>query len=257
MMPHLGASDRVACWANGEKILSRRVWLRPGPTAPRGMTLVELLVVVAIIGTLVGLLLPAVQGVRESARRMACMNTLRQIGVATTLYSDTHRDRFPRSSHSAAAHREPGWNTSLAPFLELMVPQTEADVAANLNAAFRCPNDPNRDWFMHSYGLNVFMELDPQGDDYVGSPTTWRKRRQIPRPKRTILVAEARPQLFVDHFMCHLWSKLKAAENAVAFDRHGTDSHYLFVDGHVEPLKLEETFDPATKRNLWNPSLAE
>ena len=223
----------------------------------RGMTLVELLVVVAIIGTLVGLLLPAVQGVRESARRIECMNTLRQIGIATMLYTDTHRGRFPRSSHSAAAHRELPWTTALAPYLELPRPMTEADLAANLDAAFRCPDDTARDPFLFSYGLNVHMELDPAGDDYVGSPATWRKRRLIPRPQRTILVAEVRPQPFVDHFMSHLWTTFKAAETDVAFDRHGTESHYLFVDGHVEPLLLEATFDPAATRNLWNPALAE
>jgi prepilin-type N-terminal cleavage/methylation domain-containing protein len=79
-----------------------------GPSCRGGLTLVELLVVVAIIGLLVGLLLPAVQGAREAARRVACSNTIRQLALAVLNHESAIR-AFPAGYRSSLVPQGSGW----------------------------------------------------------------------------------------------------------------------------------------------------
>lgn len=96
-----------------------------------GFTLVELLVVVAIIGILVALLLPAVQAAREAARRSQCQNNLKQIGLACLNYESSRNGLPPASSNSPAERLNGlGWQVYILPFME------EAAVSAHINSNY-------------------------------------------------------------------------------------------------------------------------
>jgi len=141
----------------------------PAPQTRRpAFTLVELLVVLAIIGLLVGLLLPAVQAARESGRRTQCQNNLKQIGLALHLYHDA-LGQLPAGWVAGDAatglpdpEGQPGWGWAAyalpfveqrefsANFIDYSLPILDA---ANARAArtmlplFRCPNSGSEKYY--------------------------------------------------------------------------------------------------------------
>jgi prepilin-type N-terminal cleavage/methylation domain-containing protein/prepilin-type processing-associated H-X9-DG protein len=82
-----------------------------------GFTLIEMLVVIAIIGVLVSLLMPAVQKVREAANRAQCQNNLKQIGTALFNYQTTNR-RFPLGRTTVSSTVSYNWIVQILPYIE-------------------------------------------------------------------------------------------------------------------------------------------
>jgi prepilin-type N-terminal cleavage/methylation domain-containing protein/prepilin-type processing-associated H-X9-DG protein len=148
-----------------------------------GLTLVELLVVIAVIGVLVALLLPAVQSAREASRRTTCANNLRQLGIAAAAHVESKKNFPPGIEqwyfNSAVSHRGIPLFVFLLPHLEESAvvadwdyddPLNNVNQASDSNAAavlpiLICPSDvipqnpivfSGREWnyALTSYGGN-------------------------------------------------------------------------------------------------------
>src|SRR5262249_49244307 len=129
---------------------------RPVTRARSGFTLVELLVVVAVIGVLAALLLPTLAQARESARRTACASNLRQIGMALRVYVDDHDGLYPVLPLTTPPEDENDADEGgpVTDWEEVVQPYLRSE------RILRCPSDPSPvEFFDISYSLNAAFVL--------------------------------------------------------------------------------------------------
>lgn len=198
----------------------------------RGFTLIELLVAIAIIGVLIGLLLPAVNAARGAARRTQCASNMRQVGLAITQYCHANRGKFPQTSHTGES-----WIYAVAPFME------------SVDAIRICPDDrqaearlANR---LTSYALNAYLTGEVANSS--GGITNLYRLQETSKTVVAFELDDSRlPTSEDDHVHSHAWfTQLNVLQKKVftrlrsdvSTDRHhGSTSHFLYADGHVESI---------------------
>lgn len=221
----------------------------PAPAArcsnasPRAFTLVELLVVLAVVALLIGILLPVLGGARRRAAAVACLSNARQIATAVTAFADDNKGKLPENRVAVSATEHVTWRHLFA--------QDGRLPAGDVWACPAHPGDPYSelgqvDWtttcvgdVASSYALNGhLLWARDRGPEEADRPIV-----TIARPSHTILITETRAQ-FPD---------LRVIDMTLAYDDalggfygfwHFGNGTYAFADGHAEAQNIYDTGSP-------------
>lgn len=199
----------------------------------RGFTLVELLVVVAIILILAGLLLPVLEQAAKKSEGITCLCNLRSLVLAAFLYADDWDDYLPPALVPASP---PGystcWDRTLDPYLR------NSRMYICVSDANPTPGPSFTYSFPHSYGINFALTL------LGGYQAASLRRTDLNRPDSTILFFD------LNQPYSYGWQSDWGNANQYVAERHLGGVNFAFGGGNAKWLRLEATLQGA---GMWQP----
>ena len=241
----------------------------------RGFTLIELLVVIAIIAILAAILFPVFAKAREKARQSSCINNMKQITTALTMFANDHEEQYPAAFFNQTAfggNTPQQWKAVLYPYLKTP-------------AVFVCASDPygsEKKVYAQSreadepasYRYNItLVGRDPALNNAPAVPIAL---GSISSPSELIMIAESQPFPNPDVPVSNggqEWNQVaayvtqkedpraqidpsqKKDGGPVPHKRHGDGAVYGFADNHVKWMRWEQTWMPSGQlngKNMWN-----
>ncbi len=185
-------------------------------------SLIELLVVVAIIAILASLLLPSLKKAREKSKSAVCKSNLHQLGLGVSMYADDNEGRIPYSGNFTGTNQR-WWNKVLKDFG--YIPETEA--------AMTCPSLPYPgDWTTRNYNTYGAPRLAGRTGEISITGFSGFSITEVESPSEFFWYADSAKR--VDGSLVQ-WNNYKYHEGATMriHTRHDEKANLWFADGHV------------------------
>lgn len=233
---------------------------RKPAAAAHGFTVVELLVVVAIIGILAALVLPPLARVKSRGQSIYCLNNLRQLGLSLHLYAGDNEDALPYNMGSEGTRRTVASGQFMNWVNNVMTWELDTD---NTNTAllskgglgpyltggtsiFRCPADnalssvqTAAGWSGRVRSVSMNAMLGHAGEFLAGSVNTnnpgyrqFFRLSDVPQPSQMFALVEEHPDSINDGYFINRYYSYEWMDLPASFHQGG--ANFVFVDGHSE-----------------------